>query len=333
MKKRARRIVRGCVIILVFILALSVGATCYLQWYALQAGGNERGKDINASYAFMYEHYPFLKAWTDSLNREQALRDTFIHAEDGTPLHALYLYADTLTPHTAVAVHGYTDNAVRMLHIAYLYNHDLHYNVLLPDLRYAGESGGTHIQMGWKDRLDVLRWTDVANSIFKDTFPETRMVVHGISMGGATVMCASGEEQPSYVHCYIDDCGYTSVWDEYEGELKKQFGLPAFPLLYLADWGTILRYGWGFREASALKQVARCSLPMLFIHGDKDTFVPTWMGDSLYAAKQGIKEYWKVPGTEHANSYLKYPKEYTEKVKNFIEKYNNSDIMDNLQGK
>ena len=61
-----------------------------------------------------------------------ALRDTFILAEDGARLHALYLYADTLTAHTAVAVHGYTDNAVRMLHIAYLYNHDLHYNVLLP---------------------------------------------------------------------------------------------------------------------------------------------------------------------------------------------------------
>lgn len=330
MKKETKRIVRASVIILIFIFALLTGATLYLQWYALQAGGNERGKNIGASYAFMYEHYPFLKAWTDSLNRMDALRDTVIHAEDGTPLHALYLYADTVTPHTAVVVHGYTDNAVRMLHIAYLYNHDLHYNVLLPDLRFSGKSGGTHLQMGWKDRLDVLRWMDVANRIFSAPDSCTRMVVHGISMGGATVMCTSGEVQPPYVHCYVDDCGYTSVWDEYEGELRKRFGLPPFPLLYLADMATSLRYGWTFREASALNQVARCHLPMLFIHGDHDTFVPTWMGDSLYAATQGIKEYWKVPGATHADSYLKFPKEYTEKVKNFVEKYNNPENMNNF---
>lgn len=114
MKKTKKRIVRASVIILIFISTLLTGATLFLQWYALQAGGNERGKNIEESYAFMYRNYPFLKAWTDSLNRVQALRDTFIRAEDGTPLHALYLYADTVVPHTAVVVHGYTDNAVRI---------------------------------------------------------------------------------------------------------------------------------------------------------------------------------------------------------------------------
>lgn len=133
--------------ILWFVLTLLVltltGSTLYLQWYALEAGGNERGKNLETSYAFMYEHYPFLSHWVDSLQRENALRDTFILAEDGVRLHALYLYADTLTAHTAVAVHGYTDNAVRMLHIAYLYNHDLHYNVLLPDLRLPDKAKAT----------------------------------------------------------------------------------------------------------------------------------------------------------------------------------------------
>ncbi len=330
MKKTKKRIVRASVIILIFISTLLTGATLFLQWYALQAGGNERGKNIEESYAFMYRNYPFLKAWTDSLNRVQALRDTFIRAEDGTPLHALYLYADTVVPHTAVVVHGYTDNAVRMLHIAYLYHHDLHYNVLLPDLRFSGKSGGNHLQMGWKDRMDVLRWMDVANRIFSPPASCTHMVVHGISMGGATTVCVSGEAQPPYVNCYVDDCGYTSVWDEYEGELRKQFGLPPFPLLYLADMATSLRYGWGFKEASPLEQVRKCRKPMLFIHGDCDTFVPTWMGDSLYAVKQGVKVYWKVHGATHADSYLKFPKEYTEKVKKFVETYNIPENMNNF---
>ena len=326
-RKKARRISWLILGILCLILA---GATFYLQWFALQACGNERGKNIEASYDFMYEHYPFLRHWVDSLKQTEALRDTFIYAEDGTRLHALYLYADTTTAHTAVAVHGYTDNAVRMLHIAYLYNHDLHYNVLIPDLRYAGLSGGTHIQMGWKDRCDVLRWMHVADSLFAPDKGGTDMVVHGISMGAATTVNVSGERQPPFVRCFVEDCGYTSVWDEYERELYNRFGLPPFPLLYLTSWVTELRYGWNFKEASPRRQIEKCNLPMLFIHGTEDTFVPTYMGDSLFAAKKGIKAYWRVPGARHADAYLKYPKEYTELVKNFVGKYNIPKDMNNL---
>ena len=83
----------------------------------------------------------------------------------------------------------------------------------------------------------------------------------------------------------MEDCGYTSVWDEFRGELKELFGLPAFPLLHTASWLCRQEYGWDFREASALEQVKKCTLPMLFIHGDADTFVPTWMAYPLYEAK------------------------------------------------
>ena len=308
--------------ILWFVLTLLVltltGSTLYLQWYALEAGGNERGKNLETSYAFMYEHYPFLSHWVDSLQRENALRDTFILAEDGVRLHALYLYADTLTAHTAVAVHGYTDNAVRMLHIAYLYNHDLHYNVLLPDLRFAGQSEGDHIQMGWKDRIDVLQWMNIANEIFGDS---TQMVVHGISMGGATTMMVSGEKQQPYVKCFVEDCGYTSVWDEFSHELKSSFHLPAFPLMYTTSWLCEKKYGWNFKEASSLKQVEKCELPMLFIHGDKDTYVPTWMVYPLYEAKPEPKELWIVPGAAHALSYKENKQEYTDKVRDFVGRY------------
>ncbi len=330
MKKKKNKVTRVILTVLTIIIIMLAGSTLYLQWYALKAGGNERGKNIEKSYAYMYEHYPFLSQWVDSLQQVNALRDTFIVAEDGTSLHALYLYADSTTTRTAVAVHGYTDNAVRMLHMAYLYHHDLHYNVLLPDLRFAGLSGGNHIQMGWKDRLDVLRWMEVANELFSTPAAATDMVIHGISMGAATTVCVSGEPLPAYVHCFVEDCGYTSVWDEYENELKNRFGLPAFPLLHLASMATHLRFGWNFREASPLSQVKKCRLPMLFIHGTEDTFVPTWMGDSLYAAKTGIKEQWKVKGATHADSYLKYAKDYTEIIKRFVGKYNIPKDMNNL---
>ena len=172
------------------------------------------------SYPFMYKNYPFLRPWVDSLKQVDALKDTFIINPHGIQLHAYYVVAPQPTSKTAVIVHGYTDNAIRMFMIGYLYNRDLGYNILLPDLQHQGESEGPAIQMGWKDRLDVLQWMNIANEIFGDS---TQMVVHGISMGGATTMMVSGEEQKPFVKCFVEDCGYTSVWDEFSHELKNKF--------------------------------------------------------------------------------------------------------------
>ena len=118
MKKnlKKKRIIQVTGVILILIIALLSGGSLYLQWYALQAQGNPRGKDINGSYEYMYETYPHIRSWADSLRQHKALKDTFIVADDGTRLHALYAYADSVTDRTAVIVHGYTDNSVRMLH-------------------------------------------------------------------------------------------------------------------------------------------------------------------------------------------------------------------------
>lgn len=102
--------------------------------------------------------------------------------------------------------------------------------------------------------------------------------------------------------------------------MKEQFGLPAFPLLYTASLFCQWQNGWNFHEASAEQQVSRCTLPMFFIHGDQDDFVPTWMVNKVYAAKPQPKELWVVPGAEHAVSYRLYPEEYTEKVRDFCKR-------------
>ena len=314
-----KRLIGYALITLLAVAALLVGAGYYMLGYALKPEGLEtRSRDIPGSYTYLYEDYPEMQPWVDSLRTANALRDTLIRSERGERLHALYVRAARPTGKTAVIVHGYTDNAVRMLPIGHLYSRQLGYNILLPDLHAHGLSEGDAVQMGWLDRLDVLQWMDTANRLFGDS---TRMVVHGISMGAATTMMVSGETLPPYVKCFVEDCGYTSVWDEFRGELKNQFGLPAFPMLDVASWLCGLKYGWTFREASALEQVKRCALPMLFIHGDADTFVPTWMVHPLYEAKPEPKELWLVPGAAHAVSYKENKVEYTRRVQDFTGKY------------
>ena len=207
------------------------------------------------------------------------------------------------------------------------------YNVLLPDLYGHGESEGDHIQMGWKDRWDVIRWSEIANEIFRVKGEEqrvkgeerrvknTRQVIHGISMGAATTMAVSGEKTPDYVKCFVEDCGYTSVWDEFAAQLKEQFGLPAFPLMNTTSALCQHRYGWSFAEAQQIEQVRKSTKPMLFIHGDKDAFVPYAMLHPLYEAKtKGRKAIFIAKGSVHAMAYRDHHEEYTRIVKDFVSK-------------
>ena len=265
---------------------------------------------------------PGSTAWYDGLKARGILKDHWISGGEGVKLHACYVPAarPEEARGTAVVVHGYTDNHFVFLYLVRMYRDRLNYNVLFPDLQYHGYSGGDAIQMGWKDRLDLEKWIEAAHDIFQDDF----MVLHGVSMGAATVMMASGDPLPDYVRCFVEDCGYTSAWDQFASTLKQRFRLPPFPLLNSASIVTRRRYGWGFKDASSVEQLHKCVKPMLFIHGDADDFVPFAHLEKNFRAKwHGYKEKWEVPGAVHANSYAKYPEEYTRRVENFLKTVHN----------
>ena len=304
--------------IAVFLAVILIGLTVsseYMLHYALQP---EMGAYVEQECIDNFRNdYSFGAPWIDSILAAGGLRDTFIVNRKGERLHGYYIYADSVTDKTAVLVHGYTDCALKMLFIGYLYHHDLGFNLLLPDLHYHGLSEGKYVQMGWLDRLDVLEWIKLADSLFGGN---AQMVVHGISMGAATTMMLSGEDVPECVRCYVEDCGYTSVWDEFAGEVRNQFHLPSFPLLYAASALCKVQLGWSFGEASAINEVKHSAYPMLFIHGGSDTFVPTEMVHRLFKSKPSNKELWITDGADHDESYLKYKDEYINKVKAFVTK-------------
>lgn len=319
MKKTTKRWVAAvATLILAAIVGVITYGSFYLVDYALASKPQSHSKNWGKAYAW----YPELRPWLDSIRAERAWSDTFALMPDGTRAHAVLIRSTKANGRTAVVVHGYTNNSIDMLHIARIYNKEMHYNIVLPDLHGHGLTGGNDIQMGWKDRIDVLKWIEMAPKTFGISADSMRLVVHGISMGAATTMCVSGEDTPQYVRCFVEDCGYTSAWDEFEHELRGRYSLPAFPLLYTASWLTKIKYGWSFKEASPLKQVAKCKKPMLFIHGSKDTFVPTSMVYPLYEAKPQPKELWIAPGSGHAFAYRDHRKEYIRKVEAFVNRYN-----------
>lgn len=317
MKKRKIFLWFSATVLLVF--AALFGAAWYLVDYALLP--DEERRDTRLAYERLYERVPDMREWVDSVARVGALRDTFILMPDGRRAHALYMRSDSAHGRTAVILHGYKNTAQTFLYLGRMYSSDLDCNILLPDLYAHGLSDGEDVQMGWLDRLDVARWLDVAHSAFGNGQDSVRIVLHGVSMGAATTMCVSGERLPDYVRCFVEDCGYTSTSAELGQQLEEQFHLPRFPLLPLASGICKMRFGWAFGDGMPLQQVARCSRPMLFIHGDSDTFVPTAFVYELYKAKPQPKQLWIAAGSRHAKSYIDHPAEYTRTVRKFLMKY------------
>lgn len=249
-------------------------------------------------------------------------------SQDGLQLKAYYLPAKAPTAATVILAHGYALDATMMRGLARLYHEKLGMNVLLPDARGHGMSEGDYIGFGWHERLDYTRWID---QVLDRLGNHSVLVLHGVSMGGATVMMASGEPLPEQVACIVEDCGYTSVQEELAYQLKRLYRLPAFPLLTLTSLVTRLRAGYSFREASALKQVQKNTRPMLFIHGEEDQFVPTSMAYQLYDACQTPKRIAIIAGAGHGESYLVAPDKYRQELIAFLSQYGGSGAISGLR--
>jgi fermentation-respiration switch protein FrsA (DUF1100 family) len=172
--------------------------------------------------------------------------------------------------------------------------------------------------MGWHDRKDMLLWIDKIIEID----PEAEIILFGVSMGGATVMMTSGEEDlPPNVKVIVEDSGYATVSDVFVYQLNDLFGLPPFPVMNAANTMTKLRAGYDLYEASAVDQVKKSKTPILFIHGDADTFVPYEMLDEVYSAATVDKDKLIIQDAGHGDAEKVDPVTYWNTVWSFVEKY------------
>lgn len=314
-------------VVVVALAAALVFISNYLVNYAIGRSGNGGDREValevdapaDSVEAVMEDNRAAYKSKIDTFTKGHPGRDVTLTADDGLTLHGVcYANAETADTHRwALVLHGYRGDYTGALQLAAPY-YEAGYQVIAPDLRACGESEGDYVGMGWLDRKDVLQWIDYI--IEQD--PEAKIVVHGISMGAATTMMTAGESTPDNVKAFVEDCGYTSVWDIFSSELQLRFGLPEFPILYTASGVARLRAGYSFTEASALTQVARCEKPMLFIHGTADDFIPYEMMDTLYNAKPGDnKAELTAEGAGHGEAMYALGDSYWDTVFDFIAPY------------
>ncbi len=238
--------------------------------------------------------------------------DVYIRGFDGTLLHA-YLHRGGNS--FLISLHGYKGNAMNNS-VLYRYMAALGYSILVPDMRGHGKSGGKWIGMGGFESRDLISWI----AYVKERCKDARIAIHGVSMGAATVMMAAGEN-PDGVIAAIEDCGYSDLYDEFSLQLKAMFHLPTRPILDIINLWCRLRLGFTFKSVSPASEVARTHIPMLFIHGEADDFVPLWMCPRCYESHNGEKEVWIAENACHAESMMRHRTEYQKRCSEFIERY------------
>lgn len=297
--------------IFIVLLTLFIGGSSLVGvlFYNLALNANYSKDIIYAEYND--ENLNDAQKW---LEEKSNYSDKYIESYDKLQLHS---YVVTQNSNKwAIVVHGYGGSG-KLMSDKSKYFYDMGYNVLIPDLRGHGKSEGDYIGMGWKDRLDIISWI---NFIIKEN-PSAEIVLHGTSMGAATVLMTSGENLPSNVKAIVADCAYTSAWDEFSYQLETYLKVPSYYILNVTNMVTKLKAGYSLKEASALESVKKATVPILFIHGDKDKFVPYSMMDKLYDATSSPKEKLTIDGGEHANSDLVSPFLYWLTLEDFLNQY------------
>ena len=214
-----------------------------------------------------------------------------------------------------ILCHGITVNInYSVKYIKPFYNRG--FSIFMYDHRNHGLSGGDYTSMGYFEKFDLKT---CANYIFNKLGDDISLGVLGESMGAATVLqyCAIDKR----IDFCIEDCGYSDVFDLFRHRLKEDYKINFIPLLYIADILMKFKYSWNFKSASPITFIKGIDIPILFIHGDKDDYVPTYMVYDLFNSKTtGIRDMYIAKDAKHADALISDPNKYDAVIGSFLDK-------------
>lgn len=215
-----------------------------------------------------------------------------------------------------ICVHGYRSTGFDEMAAEAKTYFEAGYNVLVPDLRGHGCSSGKIIGLGWLDRLDIITWINLVT----ENNPQAKIILHGEGMGAAAVLMASGEKLPQQVKLLIADSSYTSVYSTFKYQLHRLTNYPINRFMGLANHYAKERNGYSLLEASVSRQLGSNHLPVLFLHGQEDQFIPVKETVTLMEATADRKELKIFEGSGHLKAKKEQPEAYWKTIWSFVEK-------------
>lgn len=209
----------------------------------------------------------------------------------------------------AFLIHGYRSDHAEAAGMFMDYYHSRGFDLFCCDHTASGESGGKLIGYDVYESQDCLKWLAYLTGRFGEN---VQIILHGFSMGGATVLKMS-DRVPENVRFIVSDSGFMNV----SGLLKKRLYFMVRPLRAINR----LAAGYSLEETDVRPNLARCHTPVLFVHGMEDHTVPLAVGQELYGLCPAEKDCLWVPEARHIESVYAAPEEYAAKLDSFIQKY------------
>lgn len=290
-----------------------VGIAAYFYRRTMIRGNAKKERTMKMAGTDWNQHMAFIKERKD-LMMSQPHEDLWIESFDGLKLHATW-FPQGECKKVVICFHGYTSQGMSDYIGLSGYYLQKGYSMLLVDERAHGQSEGKHIGFGCLDRQDALKWIE---KVIKDCGEDVEILLHGTSMGGATVLMTSGLKLPIQVKGIISDCAFTSAKEVFTHVLKSMYHMPAFPTIQISDFMNRKLSGYGLDECNAAREVKKAKVPILLIHGSGDTFVPCSMCETIYQNCASPKKKLIIEGAAHAESYYKDPTSYEKALNEFI---------------
>lgn len=315
MDKRITRLKAKSTIVIVFVSAF------FLLNISLLAAGYyfyDIVMSYNKTHAYSPDDYQneVINLGVD-LNRFNSLEKEYVTLDSrfGYPLKGIYIKNAAQTQDTVILVHGLgKDKIWSYMKYGNLFL-DFGYNVFVFDSRNHGESGGNHPSYGFYEREDLQTCT----SYVKAKSPHGVTGIHGESMGAATVLLWAEKYNGDVSFC-IEDCGYSDLHDLFYERLAD-YNIPELLRPVILSYASVVcrvREGFFLSDVSPIQKIDKVIIPVMFIHGDNDVFVPPDMANKMFNKKNGIKTLYYAQGAGHAKSINVDKVKYQDEINIFL---------------
>ena len=282
------------------VLLLAAALGFFLASFSMRI----RPQTLEEARAWQEAHYDL--SWYDGLKKENYT----VSVEDGTPLHVQALFNPVPSDRFVLISHGYTDNRFGALKYAGLYL-DLGFSVIVYDLRGHGENERTFCTYSVREGRDL-------DALIRDSrkrYPSAKVFgIHGESLGAASSVACLKYRPP--IDFAVADCGFAEIESVMRNGLRAM-RLPG-GLVRLASVCAKLRYGYSYREMRPIDSLPGNRIPVLFLHGEKDTFIPPEHSRRMREADSGYSEMYLIPGAPHAASVLTDREAYRRHLAGFL---------------
>ena len=307
------------IIVLIILLILYL-ITTYIMFVLVSKKSGSISLPMTKNVEKALEPYKDMREqgtkWIENKIKNKEVKDVYIKSNDNLKLHGIFI-ENKKNKGIIIETHGYRSVASRDLYPSCFNYYNMGYSLLIIDFRTSNLSEGKYITFGIKESEEVISWVKYLNKKYK-----SNIYLAGISMGATAILMSLKDlKEKMNVKAVVVDCGYISPYDEVLYCIKQFFHINGLFFIGMINIWCILLAKFSLKEKNTISCMKDSNIPILFIHGLEDDFVPSSNSRINYEEYNGPKELELFPNANHGISYLVDPDRYIKVIKKFLNKY------------